>query len=185
MKGQGAVRDFELLKFDDDLALMLRMWIDDKLRALGDDISDYVKVNCIIHEACTMLVPEKEKKKTHKDWFDSAKQALLPLLTKRREAHKCWSRIKSKKDEGRFKKTKADVQRECRWAHNEFWAKVSDSLDAAAAECDTKKFFAVQRTGFGYEYMEAAITRNACQRNFFYLQNQAVTTHKSLAHLRG
>ncbi len=57
-------RDFELLlKFDDELALMLGMWIDIKLRALGDDISDYVKVNCIIHEACTMLVPEKEKKK--------------------------------------------------------------------------------------------------------------------------
>ncbi len=62
-------RDFELLKFDDALALMLGMWIDDKLRALGDDISDYVKVNCIIHEASTMLVLEKEKKKNHEDWF--------------------------------------------------------------------------------------------------------------------
>jgi hypothetical protein len=56
--------DFEQLKFDDELALMFGMWIDDKLRALGDDISDYVKVSCIIHESCTMLVPEKEKKKS-------------------------------------------------------------------------------------------------------------------------
>ncbi len=55
-------RDFQLLKFDDELALMLGMRIDDRLRALEDDISDYVKVNCIIHEACTMLVPEKKEK---------------------------------------------------------------------------------------------------------------------------
>jgi hypothetical protein len=96
----------------------------------------------------------EREEENHKDWFDSAKQALLPLLAKRREAHKCWSKTKSKKDEGRFKKAKADLLRECRWAHNnEFWTKVSDSLNAAAAECDTNKFFAVQRTGFGYEYM--------------------------------
>jgi hypothetical protein len=55
----------------------------------GGDISDYSKENCIIHEACTMLIPAKEKKKKHKDWFDSAKQALLTLLAKRREAHMC------------------------------------------------------------------------------------------------
>jgi hypothetical protein len=105
----------------------------------GVDISANAKVNCIIHEACTMLVPEKEKKKiirTGSILRNRHSSPYWPNVVRHISAGQGQSRRRMK---GASRtKAEADVQREWRWAHNEFWAKVSDSLDAAAAECAIK-----------------------------------------------
>ena len=83
------------------------------------------------------------------DWFEDSAPVLLPLVESKRQAFLEYANHPNPKTLGTLRAARKAVQRTARKCANEFWLKLSDSIQKSADRGDAKSVFSGLKRAFG------------------------------------